>query len=224
MILVFLWPALRKFARKGKLRWIVLAAAVVALLAGVTLAESGSAGTAPAARAGLLKTRSLAVVSQPAHQLAELNFLVGTYTCRAVSAPGAPPATSTWTTEKVLDGNYYQMSISAPLPGGGTAVASWTFGWDSVDLNYFAGYFDSTGTFGTAVSAGWKNGQLRFPGNYTYMVTPGGIDGVGKGEHINSQDDFAIIGPDHFTDSITVYLNGKWTPKGSDDCRRVGST
>lgn len=195
----------------------VIVAGALAVV-GVMLAGTVSADASFVSRVGSLQSGTTDNAPPP-HQLAAFNFLLGKYTCSAVSAPGATPVITTWTTTKALDGNYYQMSIKAPLPGGGTALASWTFGWDAVDLNYFAGYFDSTGAFGTASSRGWRNGQFKFPGNYTYVVTPGGTAGVGKGVHLNSQDDFRILGPGHFTDTLTVLLDGQWSTKGSDDCR-----
>lgn len=194
---------------------------VMALVAGVALTGAGSAAAVPVTHAKTGQARSTAVLNPPAHQLTELDFLLGTFTCLTDPAPGAAQHTSTWTTSKILDGNYYQMSIRAPLPGQGTALASWTFGWDSVDLAYIAGYFDNTGTTGTATSAGWQDGHLKFPGGYVYVVTPGGVSGIGKGLHITSQDDFTIIGPGHFHDTTSVLENGQWISKGGNDCRKV---
>ena len=222
-------PSRRNQQAGGKRSWRAKAVATAAiagavlvagvlLVGAVMLTGTVSADAAFVSRVGSLQSGQTGVNAPPPHQLAALNFLLGTYTCSAVSSPGAAPVTTTWTTTKVLDGNYYQMSIKAPLPRGGTAWASWTFGWDAVDLNYIAGYFDSTGAFGAASSHGWQNGQFKFPGNYTYVITPGGTAGVGKGVHLSSQDDFRILGPGHFTDSLTALLDGQWTPKGSDDC------
>jgi hypothetical protein len=214
-------------------------AVAMALVAGVALTGAGSAAAIPVnhaeaghtgthakashtgtdAKAG--RARSMAVLNPPAHQLTQLDFLLGTFTCITDPVPGTAQRTSTWSTSKILDGNYYQMSIRAPLPGQGTALALWTFGWDSVDLAFVAGYFDNTGTTGTATSAGWQDGHLKFPGGYVYVVTPGGVSGIGKGLHITSQDDLTIVGPGHFHDTTSVLENGQWTPKGGDDCRKV---
>jgi hypothetical protein len=191
----------------------------VAVITGIAVAETVSADASLVSHATDLQDGATTHLAPPPHQLTALNFLLGTYNCAAVSAPGAKPVNATWTTTKILDSNYYQMTIKAPLPGGGTALANWTFGWDSIDFNYFGGYFDSTGAFGVATSTGWHDGHFKFPGNYTYVDVSGGASGVGEGMHLTTQDDFTIVGPGHFTDTITVFLNGQWTPKGSDDCR-----
>jgi hypothetical protein len=199
----------------GAGKWSLLAAiAATALVASVALTGAGSAGATPVAHA---QTNQTAVLNPAAHQMAELNFLLGRYKC--LSTPG--DLTTYESTSKILDGNYYQMVVKFFIPGAGMFTAYWTLGWDSVDHNYIGQYFDNLGTTGTATSAGWQNGHLKFPGQYVKVVTPGGASGAGQGARQTAQDDFVSVGPGHYIDSGSVLQNGQWVSASGSDCQKI---
>jgi len=220
MRLKYLRPS--QYEHPGIARWSFLAAILAtALVASVALMGAGSAGAAPASHAKTNQAKSAAVLNPPAHQMAELDFLLGGYKCLTAPYPQYGRLTVYESTRKILDGNYYQMTITIPIPGVGTISAYWTFGWDPVDLDYIAQYFDSLGTTGTSTSAGWQNGHLKFRGQYVNVVTPGGVSGVGKGERLAAQDDLTIAGPGHYIDSSSDRPNGQWISTGADDCQKI---
>jgi hypothetical protein len=148
--------------------------------------------------------------------MAELNFLLGSFTCATTGKTAIYE-----TTRKVLNGTYYQMEVSEYVPGKGRFIAYWTLGWDPVDLDFAAQYFDNLGNTGTATSAGWKNGQFVLPGRYAIVAVSGGAKGVGRGSPATSKDVFRIVGANHYVDDSYVSRNGKWVSEGGGDCRRA---
>jgi hypothetical protein len=211
-----------KPGRPGIAKWSVLAAVVAtALIASVALTTGGAAGADPVASAKAQQTESAAVLNPAAHQMSQLNFLLGSFTCSTAPYPGFGKLPLYETTRKILNGNYYQQEDQVTFPGAGTFTAYWTLGWDPVDHNYTAQYFDNLGTTGTTTSAGWQAGHLTFAGQYVKVVTPGGVSGAGSGAKETAEDDFVIVGPGHYTDTGSVLKNGHWTAGGTDDCQKI---
>ena len=207
-------------SRPGRLsigKWSLLAAVVAAaIVATVVFTGAGSSSAMPATHAQTNQTESAAVLNPPPHQMARLNFLLGEYKC--LTGLGLTMSEST---RKILDGNYYQMEIAIPIPGKGTFTAYWTLGWDSINQNYIAQYFDNMGTIGTATSPGWQNGHLKLSGQYIDVLKPGGVSGISKGIRITSQDDLAITGQGRYTDTSSYVQNGKWETAGTSDCQKI---
>lgn len=203
-------------------KWSLLAA-VVAVVMVATAACSGakSSSATLANQAKINQTQSMAVLNPAAHQMAELNFLLGNYKCLTAPVPGLGRLTMYESTSKILDGNYYQMIVKVNFPGLGALNAYWTLGWDSVNHNYIAQYFDNTGTIGTTTSPGWQNGHFKLTGPYVAVSKPGGVKGIGQGMRITSQDDLAMTGPGRYSDSSSWLKNGHWTSPSVSDCQRV---
>ena len=209
----------------GKWIWRTSAVAVVAttaILASLALTGAGSAGAVPVTQPKTNQARATALVlNPPAHQMAKLDFLLGRYKCVTTPASGGGSITVYETTRKILDGNYYQQVSTFDIPGLGGFTAYWTIGWNPVDLNYIAEYFDNLGITGTSTSAGFKQGAIDFSGPYVDVLTPGGVSGVGKGMHITGKDIFTPNGPGHYTDSSNFLQNGKWALSSTADCRLI---
>jgi hypothetical protein len=210
-----IWPSRPGHLSIGK--WSLLAAVVAAaIIATVVFTGAGSSSATPNTHAQINQTKSAVVLNPPPHQMAQLNFLLGDYKC--FNALGLTMSEST---RKILDGNYYQMEIAIPIPHAGTYSAYWTLGWDSIDHNYIAQYFDNTGTVGTATSSGWQNGHFKLSGQYIDVVKPGGVSGISKGARITSQDDLVITGQGRYTDTSSYVQNGKWETAGTSDCQKI---
>lgn len=211
-----------KPGRLGLAKWSVLAAiAATALIASVALGSGGSAGAASVAGGKTNQTESAAVLNPAAQQMSQLNFLLGSFKCSTAPYPGFGKLPMYETTRKILDGNYYQQVVKITFPGAGTFTADWTLGWDSVDHNYIAQYFDNLGTTGTATSTGWKNGHLVFPGQYVKVVTPGGASGSATGAKETAEDDYTIAGSGHYIDTSEILKDGKWTVAGASNCQLI---
>jgi Protein of unknown function (DUF1579) len=200
---------------------VVAAATAASVAASVALTGAGSAGALAATGIENNQAGSTAILNPPAHQMAELDFMLGEYRCLTTPLPKHGRLTVYETTRKILDGNYYQMVQEANIPGDGIFTAYLTYGWDSVDHNYIVQYFDNVGSSGTATSPGWQGGHLLFPGQYVNVVTPGGVNGMGKGERITDQEDFVIVGPRHYIDSSSVLQNGQWIKYSAFDCQKL---
>jgi hypothetical protein len=208
-------------SRAGHLGIGLAAVVAMALVASAALAGAESASAVPVNHAKTSRAESATVLNPPAHQMSELDFMLGKYTCLTAPFPHLGRLTMYESTRKILDGNYYQMTVKLLIPGEGLFTAYWTLGWDSVDHNYIAQYFDNTGTTGTATSTGWQDGHLKFPGQYVKVVTPGGASGIGKGAQETAQDDFFIVGPGHYIDASSVLQNGQWVSAGANDCQKI---
>lgn len=196
------------------------AVTAMALVASMSVMGSGTVGAVPVPHTQTEHSKSTTVLNPPAHQMAALNFLLGEYKCLTTPAPGLGRVTIYETTHKILDGNYYQMLVKIPVPGG-TVAGYWTLGWDPVDQNYIAQYFDNRDTTGTDTSAGWQDGHLKFSGPYVRVVTTGGVSGVAKGGQTTSQDDFVIVQPGHYIDYGSRTVNGQWISTGYADCHQI---
>jgi len=215
-----LWSS--RIGRRGIGKWSLLAAVVVvAIAATVAFTSTGSSSAKPAEQAGLSQTDSAHVLNPAPHQMAQLNFLLGSFRCLTPPVPGVGRLTMYETTSKILDGNYYQMIIKIPLSGTVALGGYWIFGWDALDHNYTAQYFDNMGTMGTTTSPGWQNGHFKFTGQYIDVLKAGGVSGLGKGWHITSQDDLAITGPGRYSDSSTYVQGGHWKSAGVTDCQKI---
>jgi hypothetical protein len=147
--------------------------------------------------------------SRPAEavSMAELDFLLGDYTCAYTDLTLDEPTTVSigWNTEKTLGDKFYEMHLSSPLFEG-----RWVFGVNAIDSQYTSFYWDTWGNTGTAASSGWKRGMLRFQGAY---VTPGG--------HADSKDEFRVINRDRYTDNAFIRFEGRpWKQISHVDCRR----
>ncbi|MDQ1050688.1 hypothetical protein [Streptomyces sp. V4I2] len=143
----------------------------------------------------------------PAVSMAELDFLLGEYTCAYTDLTLEEPTTVTlhWDTEKTLKDKFYEMHLSSPDFEG-----RWVFGENTVDNQYTSFYWDTWGNTGTATSPGWKRGMLRFQGPY---ITPGG--------HADSKDEFRVINGDRYTDDAYIRFEGQpWKQISHVDCRR----
>ncbi len=209
--------------RRSTGKWSLLAAAVVAVAIAATLAFTGtkSSNATPANQTRPNQTESMRVLNPAPHQMAELNFLLGNYKCLTAAVPQLGRLAMHESTRKILDGNYYQMIITSTIPGAGTITAYWTFGWDSVDHNYIAQYFDNTGTIGTETSAGWQNGHLKFTGLAIAVLKAGGVSGRSQGWKLTSQDDLVQTGSGRYTDGSNYLANGHWTKGQVYSCQRA---
>jgi hypothetical protein len=204
-----------KYERPSIFKWSWRAAAVVAAVVSVALIGVGPADAIPSPNTIANRADSTGTFDVPAHQMAELNFLLGNYTCTI-----APGETDQETTRKIFDGNYYQQTVTLHIAGEGTLETVWTLGWNPVNLNFVAQYFDNLGNSGTGTSPGWQDGHLKIKGTYVIVYAPGGASGIGVGLHETGYDDFQIIGPGHYTDTSYGLSKGKWITEGVGNCRQ----
>jgi hypothetical protein len=162
------------------------------------------------------------IINPAPHQMSELAFLLGEYRCITSPVPDEGNLAIIMKTKSILDGNWYEMEMTIPTnTDTGTITGWWTFGWDSVQHQYIAQYFDNLGSYGTATSPGWVDGHFRLTGQYLRVIIAGGTSGESEGEMITSIDDFSFIAPGHLRDDITYLVNGKWEPCGTIDCHKV---
>lgn len=200
--------------RSGISKWSLLGAVIAATIFATTACSSTPSSGATSAN--INQTDAVHVLNPAPHQMAQLNFLLGSYTClQTLFGLKAQETTS-----KILDGNYYQMVVKAPIPQLGTVIAYWTFGWDPIDHNFVAQYFDNTGTTGVATSPGWRDGHLKFIGQNIAVTKAAGVSGYGEGAKIESLDDLIITGSGKFTDTSRYLKDGTWISGGASWCTK----
>ena len=162
------------------------------------------------------------IINPAPHQMSELDFLLGEYRGFTSPVPDEGNLTVITKTVKILDDNWYQMEMTFPTnTDTGTVTGFWTFGWDSVQHQYVAQWYDNLGSYGTATSPGWVDGHFRLTGQYLRVIIAGGTSGVSEGELITSIDDFSFVEPGHLRDDITYLVNGEWAPCGTIDFHKV---
>jgi hypothetical protein len=211
------------FGTGRKSKWISRAAAGAAVLALTATAlgtAEASASRVPSltdatAAEAAFRPKSDAPPAPP--QLAELNFLLGTYKCVVTAvAPGEPPTSViVWMrTKPILSGHYYEMEyIQEAIPGViGKVTGKWVWGYTPSDSTYSAYYYDDHDNKGTAFSSGRNaEGKFEFVGDYTVLGD------VGTGHDI-----FTVVNSRRFTDHSYVKIDGELIPISVYDCAKLG--
>jgi hypothetical protein len=145
---------------------------------------------------------------QPAAELKQLDFLLGDFHCEYTNLASNPPTAGTaeFNTRAIDGGHFYEMTQLIPVPG---LECTLIFGWDPVHHRFVVFYHDDLGNHGTATSAGWDAGHLRFTGDY-----------VVDGKAFVFQEDFSVAGPGHYLKNCFVRNGDDWTQVDRIECFR----
>lgn len=126
-------------------------------------------------------------VRTPPLELSSLDFLLGHHRCVGTPPADGSPATVMYMHgEPTLGGHYYNVNFFWP----GAMAGRWIFGWNPLDGEYNIYYLADSGSQGTAVSAGWADGEFTITGSYTV---------VERKAHKTVRDVFTVVSDEHFT-------------------------
>jgi hypothetical protein len=180
----------------------------LAVLAGVSASAATGAGAPQTA--GPFSARPADGVSDPQPEMSELDFLLGSFSCVEVAAPGQtfPTTYSTIHTAPVLGGAFYEMK----LDGHNAPDGQWYFGYDQSNSVFDTEYIDSTGSHGSSTSPGPQNGHMAFDGTYIFPS---------YGVSLTVQDSLSAPDKNTLMDDESKYVGGQWVLKTITTCKRI---
>jgi hypothetical protein len=201
-------PARRRIPLRAALGALAVALLGLALPAAATPAAATTNATPTAARPA---------PARPAPpQIAALDFLLGSYHCAELPAPGITPADLRLETRKALGGHAYDLTariLPDQLLGRATLI------WDPVNGQFVSHYVDDWGSYGVSTSPGFQDGSLTLTGSIEQVLAPSAT-GQAPGITLGLRDVYTVLGRGHFSEVQTVTVPDGRTVTHSYDCTR----
>lgn len=152
----------------------------------------------------------------PAPQLAQLDYLVGTWDCEGtfIGNPAEPayPIEVELTVTRQLRGHFYKIdwrekeTADNPHP----THAHWVFGWDHGAGRFVADYIDNKGNRVRQFGDGWDGDEFSVEGPMSLY----------EGKELPLRDTFVRTGPDTCREIGAVFKYGEWRVAGDMECVR----
>ncbi|HEY8339681.1 MAG TPA: hypothetical protein VIK95_07420 [Egibacteraceae bacterium] len=149
----------------------------------------------------------------PAPQLAQLEYLVGTWDGKGtfIGNPAEPPygIEVELIVTRHLRGHFCKIewrekeTAENPHP----TIADWVFGWDHVAGRFVADYIDNKGNRVRQFGDGWDGDEFAVEGPMSLY----------EGKELPLRDTFVRTGPDTCREFGAVYKDGDWRLAGEAD-------
>jgi hypothetical protein len=154
---------------------------------------------------------------QPAPEMSQLKFFVGTFKCKgdalpsAVNPSGRRPIERTITSKMDLDDFFLFMRMDdekttenpSPIRG------NWQLIYDGAERNFVAIWTDNLGRWFPSTSAGWKNDVITFIGRFTLNEKTGVV-----------RDVFTKKNEQEMVMTVDLQSGSSWVPLLELSCRR----
>jgi hypothetical protein len=154
---------------------------------------------------------------QPAPEMSQLKFFVGTFKCKGDALPspvnpsGRRPIERTITSKMDLDDFFLFMRMDDekttenPRPIRG----NWQLIYDGAEKNFVAIWTDNLGRWFPSTSAGWKNDVITFIGRFTLNEKTGVV-----------RDVFTKKNEQEMVMTVDLQSGSSWVPFLELSCRR----
>jgi hypothetical protein len=150
---------------------------------------------------------------KPAAEMTNLRFFDGSWTCEGKSeaSPMGPAGTSKGTVRSHSDlGGFWQSGMvkntMSNMPGAMEGMFHMTY--DPGSKQYVLLWVDNMGSYSQETSSGWEGDKITFAGDMAM-----------GGKKMSVRDSF-MKGTDLLTHSWEGQIDGKWTPLGSETCKK----
>jgi hypothetical protein len=152
---------------------------------------------------------------KPAAEMANLQVFDGSWTCKGTAHPGpmgpGGALESTVTSRTDLNGFWQSGTVKSTGAGmPGTMEGMFRMTYDPGAKRYVLLWVDNMGAWSEASSPGWDGDKLVFTG-----------EGTMGGQKMQMRDTFVKAADGSLKHEWEGQLEGKWTPMGSETCRKA---